>query len=83
MIQTNIKKLVAYGLKTGLIEEADKIYTINRLLELFQLDELEENDTDVTMETDELETVLSEMMDYAYEHGIMTENSIVSRDLFD
>ena len=83
MIQTNIKKLVAYGLKTGLIEEADKIYTINRLLELFQLDELEESDTDVTMETDELENVLSEMMDYAYEHGIMTENSIVYRDLFD
>ena len=83
MIQTNIKKLVAYGLKTGLIEEADKIYTINRLLELFQLDELEESDKDVAMETDELETVLSEMMDYAYEHGIMTENSIVYRDLFD
>ena len=83
MIQTNIKKLVVYGLKTGLIEEADKIYTTNRLLELFQLDELEESDTDVTMETDELETVLSEMMDYAYEHGIMTENSIVYRDLFD
>ncbi|MDE5597558.1 MAG: galactose-1-phosphate uridylyltransferase, partial [Lachnospiraceae bacterium] len=83
MIQTNIKKLVAYGLKTGLIEEADKIYTTNRLLELFQLDELEESDADVAMETDELETVLSEMMDYAYEHGIMTENSIVYRDLFD
>lgn len=83
MIQNNIKKLVQYGLQTGLIKEADKIYTTNRLLELFQLDELEENDTVVTMETDELETVLSEMMDYAYEQGIMTENSIVYRDLFD
>ena len=31
MIQKNIKKLVQYGLKTGLIEEADKIYTTNRL----------------------------------------------------
>ncbi|MCM1211667.1 MAG: UDP-glucose--hexose-1-phosphate uridylyltransferase [Blautia sp.] len=83
MIQTNIRKMVQYGLKTGLIKEADKIYTTNRLLELFQLDELEDNDTDVTMEPDELETVLGEMMDYAYEHGIMTENSIVYRDLFD
>lgn len=83
MIQENIKKLVQYGLLTGLIEETDKIYTTNRLLELFGLDELEENDTDITMSIDELETVLSEMMDYAYEQGIMTENSIVYRDLFD
>ena len=35
------------------------------------------------MEPDELETVLSEMMDYAYAQGIMTEDSIVYRDLFD
>lgn len=83
MIQNNIRKLVEYGLKTGLIEETDKIYTTNRLLELFRLDELEEADTDVTMEADELETVLNEMTDYAYEHGIMAENSIVYRDLFD
>ncbi|MBO5209957.1 MAG: UDP-glucose--hexose-1-phosphate uridylyltransferase [Lachnospiraceae bacterium] len=83
MIQTNIKKLVQYGLQTGLIEEADKIYTTNRLLELFQLDELEDCDEAVSMTVDELENVLSEMMDYAYEKGIMTENSIVYRDLFD
>ena len=83
MMQTNIRKLVAYGLKTGLIEESDKVYTINRLLELFGLDELEDSDEEISMEVEELETVLSEMMDYAYEHGIMTENSIVYRDLFD
>ena len=83
MIQNNIRKLVEYGLKTGLIEESDKIYTTNRLLELFQLDELEDSDADIKMETDELESVLNEMMDYAYEHGIMAENSIVYRDLFD
>ncbi len=83
MIQKNIKKLVQYGLDTGLITPEDKIYTTNRLLELFGLDELEEDDKAVSMETDELETVLSEMMDYAYEQGIMTENSVVYRDLFD
>ncbi|MDE7259396.1 MAG: galactose-1-phosphate uridylyltransferase, partial [Lachnospiraceae bacterium] len=82
MIQQNIKKLVQYGLQTGLITEADKIYTTNRLLELFRLDELEEDDTNVTMSEEELEDVLGSMMDYAYEQGIMTENSIVYRDLF-
>ena len=83
MIQENIRKLVEYGLQTGLIKEVDRIYTTNKLLELFQLDELEENDTSVTMSVDELEPVLAQMMDYAYEQGIMTENSIVYRDLFD
>ena len=83
MIQKNIRKLVQYGLNTGLIEPEDQIYTTNRLLELFQLDELEDCNEAVTMAEDELETVLGEMMDYAYEKGIMTENSIVYRDLFD
>ena len=83
MIQRNISKLVQYGLQTGLIAKEDKIYTTNRLLELFGLDEPEESDADVSMSVDELEDVLSAMMDHAYEHGIMTENSIVYRDLFD
>ena len=82
MIQNNIKKLVEYGLITGLIGEEDKIYTTNRLLELFQLEELEEG-WDVSMSVEELPTVLGEMMDYAYDQGLMTENSIVYRDLFD
>jgi UDPglucose--hexose-1-phosphate uridylyltransferase len=83
MIQNNIRKLVQYGLDTGLIEPEDKIYTTNRLLELFHLDELEENDSDVSMTVDELETVLGEMLDYAYEKGILEENGVVYRDLFD
>ena len=83
MIQMYITKLVAYGVKTGLVPTEDVIYTTNRLLELFRLDELEDCDTDVTMEEDELEDILGSMMDYAYEKGIMTENSIVYRDLFD
>ncbi len=82
-IQENIGKLVQYGLQTGLIAKEDKIYTTNRLLELFRLDEAEETDAAVTMCVDELETVLSEMTDHAYAQGIITENSIVYRDLFD
>ena len=76
MIQTNIRKLVKYGLITGLIAQEDRIYITNRLLELFQIDELEE-DGDVSMTVEELETVLKEMLDYAYEHGFMAENGVV------
>lgn len=87
MIQERIKELVAYGLQTGLIEEEDITYTTNRLLELFALDEAENYDMNViknmTDVTEKLESILSDMMDYAYEKGILKENSVAYRDLFD
>lgn len=103
MIQQDIRKLVLYGLKTGLIEKEDEIYTLNRILELFELEEAEETcmpeETEASdgtleeccalgheataIEIQELEAVLSRMMDYACEKGIMEEDGIVYRDLFD
>lgn len=83
MIHTDIRKLVAYGVQTGLVPEEDMIFTLNRLLELFQLDELPECNTPENMREDELEEVLGSMLDYAYEHGLIKENSVVYRDLFD
>ena len=83
MIQNDIRKLVAYGVQTSLVPKEDVIFTTNKLLELFKLDEPEESGEEITMQTEELEAVLDRMMDYAYEQGIMTENSIVYRDLFD
>ena len=82
-IQSNIKKLVAYGIQTGLVPKEDEIFTVNRLLELFGLDEPEEDDTNVTINIDDLESVLNSMCDYAYEKGLLEENSIVYRDFFD
>ena len=46
-IYGNIKALVTYGLETGLLEREDEIFTTNRLLELFELDEMEEDTTDI------------------------------------
>ena len=92
MIQERILELVKYGLTTGLVNPEDKVYTINRLLELFAVDDIEdetfakvENLPDWTQEEaeDALEGILSDMMYYAYEQGIMKENSIVYKDLFD
>ncbi len=84
MIQHDIYALVTYALKTGLIEKEDKIYTINRLLELFQIDTLEAIEVEENKEDGrELEEILASMMDYAYETGLMKENSIGYRDLFD
>ena len=92
MIQERILDLVEYARVTGLIEAEDERFSINRLLELFQLDELEDDavaahgkNKRMTRETAEaaLEDILTEMLDYAYENGITKENSIVYRDLFD
>ena len=88
MIQTEIRKLVQYGLLTGLVPEEDKIYTTNRLLEIFALEELQDLDEDALAEVEntgveDLEAILSAMLDYAYEAGLMEENSVVYRDLFD
>lgn len=33
MIQERILELVKYGLTTGLVDPADEVYTVNRLLE--------------------------------------------------
>ena len=82
-IQTDIRKLVAYGVSAGLVPAEDIVFTTNRLLELFGLDELEDADNSVTMDVSELEEVLGRMCDFAYENGLMAENTVTYRDLFD
>ncbi|MFI3214751.1 MAG: UDP-glucose--hexose-1-phosphate uridylyltransferase [Eubacteriales bacterium] len=80
MICDDIMRLVNYGLEAGLIQEEDKIFTTNRLLELFQIEDLVvEGDVEVKP----LEAILGSMMDYAVEAGIMEADTITHRDLFD
>ena len=83
MIYELIDRLVAYGLKTGLVCEEDKIFTVNRLLELFGLEDYQETEAGKDVAVDDLEQILSGMLDYAFEKGLMEENSVAYRDLFD
>ncbi len=86
MITENISTLVNYGIAAGLLEEADRIYTVNTLLELFGLYDYEEpeNPQKITNPADfDLEGLLGQMLDYAAEKGILADDSIVYRDLFD
>ena len=80
MLFKNIKKLVQYGIDTGLTPECERVYTTNLLLDLFGEDNYE--DVDITGEKIELETVLKELLDEAVSRGLI-EDSIVYRDLFD
>lgn len=79
MIDTQIKKLVNYGIKCGLLTERDRIFTTNLIIDALGMDEFK--DTEVDDEIN-LEEILSDITDYAVEKGIC-ENSVTYRDLFD
>ena len=80
MIYESIKKLVTYGLETGLIKAEDRVWAVNRIIEALGLDSYEEP-AEEFIDID-LEQTLSELLDYACEKGLC-ENSIAYRDLFD
>lgn len=81
MVNEAIKKLVCYGLENNLISEEDVIFTTNQLLEVLKIEEYEEPAQEY--HNVELEPVLKELLDYAYEKGVLEENGVVYRDLFD
>ena len=88
MITKNITELVRYGVSCGLVDGADIIYTVNKLLELFGLEEYDgefaaEDFALVNPEEYPLEDLLKEMLDYAAANGLMEDDTIVYRDLFD
>ena len=88
MITKNITELVRYGVSCGLVDEADIIYTVNKLLELFGLEEYDgefaaEDFALVNPAEYPLEDLLKEMLDYAAANGLMEDDTIVYRDLFD
>ena len=79
MIQEKIRELVNYGLLPGLVEPEDEVYTVNRLLELFGLDEFEGSFGTCPAPSEEernkavaaLPGILEAMLDYAAENGIL------------
>lgn len=76
----NIKKLVQYGINTGLTPACERIYTTNLLLDLFHEDDYTDPECDLSDLS--LEEILKELLDEACRRGII-EDSIVYRDLFD
>ncbi len=81
MIDAAVSKLAVYALRTGLIEESEYLWAVNTILDTLKLDSY----TDPGQEWGEIELapVLEELLDDAYARGVLTENSVVYRDLFD
>lgn len=74
-----ISELVKYGIDKGLVNKEDKIFVINSLLEIFGLNSFSWTDENVRP----INCILSDMTDYAVKHGLIEEDTITNRDLFD
>ena len=70
--------LVNYAVDRGLIEQEDKTYAFNRLLEQMELDSVDEEEPISAS----LNEILDVLCDDACRRGLI-DNNIVSRDLFD
>lgn len=85
-IYESIKTLAGYGLTTKLITQDDVVYVQNRLLETLGLDGFDEQSMDSEIpdtKIESLESILKSILDYAAENGLIENNSVVYRDLFD
>ena len=78
MINTYIASLVQYGLRTGLIEEADKTYITNQILQFMELDSFEP----VAPAKFQLQDILSGFLTDAVNRHLCDDN-ITAKDLFD
>ncbi len=81
MVNKAISKLAAYALQTGLIEESEYVWAVNTILDTLKIDSYMDPGTD--WGEIELAPVLEELLDDAYARGVLAENSVVYRDLFD
>ena len=79
MIEQAIADLLGYALRVGLIEDCDRTWAANRLLEALKLDSWEEP---AAVQDRPLEDILKDLLDWTVENGRIEEGT-TSRDLFD
>ena len=81
MINQWIGELLRYALSCGLIEKEDLTFHTNQLLDLFSLSSYEP--TELPAESRPLHEILSDLCSYAVWEGILPDDSVGTRDLFD
>ena len=81
MIDNAVSKLATYALRTGLVEDSEYTWAVNTILDVLKLDRY----TDPGQDWGEIDlaAVLDELLDDAHARGVLAENSVVYRDLFD
>jgi UDPglucose--hexose-1-phosphate uridylyltransferase len=85
-IDALLAKLVGYGLQTNLIETADVQYVYNALLALFHMDAPEGGvmpACEAPVGVEALEGILTGLLDRAAARGLLPDDTVTYRDLFD
>ena len=77
-----ISQLIEYAVRKGWIEDSDRIWASNRILEALQMDGFD-GLVDIEGELPPIQDILDGLCDHAYEHGVIEGNSATYRDLFD
>ncbi len=88
-----IDSLVGYGLRTGLVDDMDVYFTVNRLMEKLnvkeydgrfnQPDKLSGFENAAEAGEGELSEILSDICAYAFENGLIEDDTTLYKDLFD
>lgn len=76
-----VQSLVQYGINESLLKREDQIYARNRMLAVLGLNDWQEWDPSEPLP--ELITILSSILDWAYEQGVLQSNTITERDILD
>ncbi len=75
-----IGDLIEYSKANSLISEEDAAYSVSRIMEILALDSVELSRSE---EPRELSEILSDICDFAFDRGLIENDSVVYRDLFD
>ncbi len=77
-ISSYIAALADYGVRKGLLEAEDRVWAVNSLLQVLELQEYQEPEAALELP---LEEILGVLVDFSVKRGIVEDN-ITSRDLF-
>ena len=78
-LSAHVAALADYAVKTGLIESSDRVWAVNGLLQVLDLQEFAEPEQPLDLT---LEDTLSRLVDFSVKRGLI-EGDVTSRDLLD
>lgn len=78
-INFHIENLLAYGLFNNLFEQSDYFFVRNKLMSLLKVENIYEGNF-IFDKNQTIDNILKPILDYAFEIGIITENTTTFRD---
>ena len=78
MINKYLSELLDYAVENEMIEKVDEIYAVNRVLNLIGGDSFEREEYE---KHNNIEEILSGILDFAYEKGKLEMNTTTNRDI--